>query len=120
MANFIESSISVIQAMVVGSIYIAIFYGKNPISGQNSDCDIEDESSKIRRKKSKWSKSEDEGFESPNSPPLSPVDHQPESYPEPQKEPLANEEDLESVEKYETEVTKEKDGEAKKELSTEE
>ena len=73
--------------------------------------------SKIRRKKSKWSKSEDEGFESPNSPPLSPVDHQPESFPEPQKAPLANEEDLESVEKYETEVTKEKDGEAKKELS---
>ena len=44
MANFIESAISVIQAMVVGSIYIAIFYGKNPISGQNSDCDIEDDS----------------------------------------------------------------------------
>ena len=73
--------------------------------------------SKIRRKKSKWSKSEDEGFESPNSPPLSPVDHQPESFPEPQKAPLANEEDLDSVEKYETEVTKEKDGEPKKELS---
>ena len=73
--------------------------------------------SKIRRKKSKWSKSEDEGFESPNSPPLSPVDHQPESFPEPQKAPLANEEDLDSVEKYETEVTKEKDGETKKELS---
>ena len=44
MANFIESAISVIQAMVVGSIYIAIFYGKNPISGQNSYCDIEDDS----------------------------------------------------------------------------
>ena len=44
MANFIESAISVIQAMVVGSIYIAIFYGKNPISGQNNDCDIEDDS----------------------------------------------------------------------------
>ena len=44
MANFIESAISVIQAMVVGSIYIAIFYGKNPISDQNNDCDIEDDS----------------------------------------------------------------------------
>ena len=73
---------------------------------------------KFKRSRSKsLGKSEDEGFESPNSPPLSPVDHQPESFPEPQKAPLANEEDLDSVEKYETEVTKEKDGEAKKELS---
>ena len=74
--------------------------------------------SKIKRKKAKWnSKSEDEGFESPISPPLSPVNHQPDSLDFP-KAPLANEEDLEEVEKYETEVTKEKDAiEPKKEIS---
>ena len=47
MANFIESAISVIQAMVVGSIYIAIFYGKNPIGNLNNGCDIEDSVSYI-------------------------------------------------------------------------
>ena len=73
--------------------------------------------SKIRRRKSKWSKSDDEGFESPASPPLSPINNQPESLPNFPKAPLANEEDLEEVEKYETEVTKEKDVEPKKELS---
>ena len=75
--------------------------------------------SKIRRRKSKWSKSDDEGFESPNSPPLSPINNQPESLPNFPKAPLANEEDLEEVEKHETEVnTKEKDVvEPKKELS---
>ena len=74
--------------------------------------------SKIKRKKAKWSsKSEDEGFESPISPPLSPVNLQPDSLDFP-KAPLANEEDLEEVEKYETEVTKEKDAiEPKKEIS---
>ena len=48
---------------------------------------------------------------------MSPVNHQPDSLDFP-KAPLANEEDLEEVEKYETEVTKEKDAiEPKKEMS---
>ena len=48
---------------------------------------------------------------------MSPVNHQPDSLDFP-KAPLANEEDLEEVEKYETEVTKEKDAiEPKKEIS---
>ncbi len=79
--------------------------------------------SKIKRKrfKSQGAKSEDEGFDSPNSAPMSPSSLDPglnnvvNGIGVGGGAPLAKEEDLDDVEKHETEATKET--KAKKELT---
>ena len=62
--------------------------------------------SKMKRRKIKGNKSEDEGFESPT--PISPTSNGPTlNFDAALAAPLANPEDLEEEEKHETEITKE-------------